>query len=397
MSVVAGQWPLPAEATSLPTAGRTISVSTQTAFAAALSDAQPGDQIVLANGSYTGPGNFDRDGTADRPIVIRSANLLGATLAANSLHPRGAHQIFHGLRFTSPTMMVGNGREARHTKLWRCRFTGDGSSTTSIFVRTYNSKDLDVAYCEWTNHAGRGISIIPEAGTLRATVRRCLFHNQPLARQNATEAIQLSFANRASLRTLTDSGIVIEQCRFHEWNNDDEVISIKTSGVLLRQLSIESCNGNVNVRNGRFNMLEAVWIRNGRGITLTDGGNKALGCRIENTTSYTNQALDIRGGVVRAGEYPDAVSLGSMRNAAEDCVVAGCDIGTGIQVGGHRTSNPTYLHPVRNLRIRQTTGSISYVNGWHTGGDYQPGQNETLYAWAPLIWLTDSDVGPLAA
>jgi hypothetical protein len=397
MTVLAGQWPpSAAAATSLPGVGRTVPVETSEQLKVALSAAVPGDHIVLANGTYTGPGNFDRDGSSANPIVVRSANLLGATITATSLHPRGAHQILHGIRFTSPTMMIGNGREARNTKLWRCRFVGNGAATTAIFVRTYNSKDLDVAYCEWTNHAGRGLSIIPEAGTLRTTVRRCLFHNQPLARQNATEAIQLSFADRASLRSLTNSGIVIEACRFHNWNNDDEVISVKTSGVLLKQLSIENCNGNVNIRNGRFNTLEAVWIKNGRGITLTDGGNKALGCKIENTVSYTNQILDIRGGVVRAGDYPDSVSLGNMRNAAEDCVIAGCDIGTGIQVGGHRSSNPTYVHPVRNLRIRQTAGSISYLNGWHTGGDYQPGQTETLYAWAPLLWLTNSDVGPAA-
>lgn len=56
---------------NLPAADRTVNVSSQSALSSALSNAQPGDRIVLASGTYSGGKRVSgRSGTQSNPIVV---------------------------------------------------------------------------------------------------------------------------------------------------------------------------------------------------------------------------------------------------------------------------------------------------------------------------------------
>jgi hypothetical protein len=55
-------------------ATRTINVKPGDNYCAAINAAMPGDEIVFAKGSYTSPCSFNINGTAAKPIYIRSAN-----------------------------------------------------------------------------------------------------------------------------------------------------------------------------------------------------------------------------------------------------------------------------------------------------------------------------------
>jgi hypothetical protein len=52
---------------------RTVSVNSTSTFVSALNNAQPGDIIDLADGTYTGPFSGSHDGTAANPIIIKSS------------------------------------------------------------------------------------------------------------------------------------------------------------------------------------------------------------------------------------------------------------------------------------------------------------------------------------
>jgi hypothetical protein len=66
---------------NLPAASRTVNVSTQSSLMSALNNAQPGDRIVLASGTYSGTKTINnRSGTQSQPIVVcgpRSAVWVG--------------------------------------------------------------------------------------------------------------------------------------------------------------------------------------------------------------------------------------------------------------------------------------------------------------------------------
>ncbi|MDQ3369114.1 MAG: PE-PGRS family protein, partial [Myxococcota bacterium] len=96
LAVVGGRGP------ALPAAhAGTIAVSTAGELIAAIDAAQPGDVIVLADGTYALTGaSCDVAGTAAQPIVVRAATPLGARIELDSLEGfrvTAAHWHFEGL------------------------------------------------------------------------------------------------------------------------------------------------------------------------------------------------------------------------------------------------------------------------------------------------------------
>ena len=65
-------------------AGREISVSTSPELVAALSGAQPGDVITLADGTYAGTFTLESSGTPEQPIVIRGAQQQSTVIDADN-------------------------------------------------------------------------------------------------------------------------------------------------------------------------------------------------------------------------------------------------------------------------------------------------------------------------
>lgn len=81
-----------------------ISVSTPQALTTAITNAQPGDEIVLENGTYPlSDVTCAASGTASQPIVVRSAILRGANIAFTGIEGfriTGAHWHFEDLDIT---------------------------------------------------------------------------------------------------------------------------------------------------------------------------------------------------------------------------------------------------------------------------------------------------------
>jgi hypothetical protein len=370
----------------LPPALRTIAVANSTQLAQALAGAShmgpvlPGDHIVMADGNYAGPGDITVKGTADRPIVIRAANLLGARITTNSLSQAADHIMFYGLDFVGAPCLPKNG--ARFPRIWRCRFRDRPASSFTRAIRLHACTDADIAYCEFTNWAGAGFACSPAGGALRFRVRRCLFRNTPSGFQsNSTEAMLIGLG---SADQLVSSQGLIEECRIAGWNSDNETISLKTSDCTIRRVTAEGCSGRLSNRMGQRNLWDAVWVKNGAGIRIHDADNKVLGCKTEGAS---------QGGIrVAAGNAQPGTQDNTKHCLAANTVVAGCDspLEVGAAFSGHTL-------PARNTIIRQHTGPITLVPGLQTGTDSQPGAGATGFSWAPLVWLTDADVGPRGA
>jgi hypothetical protein len=362
----------------LPQARRAIGVTSQARLGAALAEAVPGDHIVLADGSYTGPGAFAKSGTRAAPIVIRSENLLGAQMTG-PIDLDGSDIILHGLDFVDTRVVVGQSVQSDRVRIWRCRWRDQPKPSTAIALRTQLCHDLDLAYCEWTNWAGRGVSFGVAAGTRRPRVRRCLFRNTPAGfSQNATEAIQIGFGHAD--RPIACAAL-IELCRFAGWNSDDETVSVKSSGNTLRQLTFENNRGRCGNRMGQFNRFEAIWFDGPNGMRIHDKGNIVIGCDL----GQAGQGLRIAMG------NHDADSL-MTRNAtpnAVDTEVAGC---RGTITIAH--AFPGHDIQAQRTVVRQHAGSVLLVAGTQLGTDSQPDRSDMLHSWLPAMWLGDADVGP---
>jgi hypothetical protein len=80
-----------------PASPRAVAVSTAAQLATALNNAQPGDVITLANGTYSGAITISRSGTATNPIFIRGASrdgvIINAPGAAAAVRVQGASYV----------------------------------------------------------------------------------------------------------------------------------------------------------------------------------------------------------------------------------------------------------------------------------------------------------------
>ena len=83
---------------------RLVNVSTTSQLSAALSNAQPGDLILLADGTYQGNWNISRSGTADARIVLcgsrRAVLQRGSLTSGNGIYVSGSYWTFAGFRVT---------------------------------------------------------------------------------------------------------------------------------------------------------------------------------------------------------------------------------------------------------------------------------------------------------
>src|ERR1041384_7438130 len=84
-----------------PAFAGTVSVGTPAELTAAISAAQPGDEIVLADGTYAMTGvTCATPGTAAQPITVRAATQLGAKIQFDALegfHITAGNWHFDGL------------------------------------------------------------------------------------------------------------------------------------------------------------------------------------------------------------------------------------------------------------------------------------------------------------
>lgn len=349
----------------------------------ALAQAVPGDEIILPDGKYLPPNPITRGGTVEQPIIIRAANIQGAVVTGGTFRVDADHVVVQGLDFVSCAVQVGESARAANFRLWRCRVrNGSGFA-----VRLYDAPDFEGAYCQVSNWNGRGFGFRASSSP-RPVWRYSMFRDSVGSTSNNDgEAMHYSFGPPSA-----NGGGLVYRCKFKNWGypDEEELISCKCSGNTFQQLTVEDCPGQaINNRFGRNNVYDAIWTNGAAGIGVHDGcgseGNRVVGCRVENIAGMSRAGI-----MIRAGQEPPCTEILDGRNAAAgECIVSGC---TGPIIVGRAYSNSVV--PARGTRIRQHSGSIEYE--LHAATDAQPGVAETLYAWSPLIWLQDSDVGPFA-
>jgi Right handed beta helix region len=97
------QWPSPTA--GCPSSGylRLVNVSTDAALSSALSNAQPGDQIRVAAGTYSNSRSWSKSGTAANPITLCGLSGARPVLKGGTFSSSGDNLIFTGLIFEGAT------------------------------------------------------------------------------------------------------------------------------------------------------------------------------------------------------------------------------------------------------------------------------------------------------
>ncbi len=379
----------PLAETNLPEGANPKTVTRNDNLSAALGDATV-DEIVLADGSYRGF-TVDRSGTDAKPLIIRAQNMLGAKITSGTISVDASNVILYGLDCVSNgALRIGKNAASKDVRVWRCRWR-DKTSGSSQAVRTFDAERTDLAFCEWTNWKGTGLLLGVTDGTRETTVRYCLFRDTPAGwSQVGAEAIRTGFGSRD-----IESGILIYRCKVRNWNGDSnkEMLKLSHSSNIVRQVTVENCDGHLANRGGQNNRYEGCIVRDCRGLGIQDGFlpdrvNKVLRCLVEGKKPGKSQPCEI---IIRGGNVEPGVKKNGTHNLAEGTVVLGC---TGPIDVGHLYSE--HSKKARFTRIRGHSGKINLDSAGQEDTDIQPLVDERLSKLSAPLELADNAVGPNA-
>lgn len=292
--------------------GRTVvPVTNSSGFGTAISNAQAGQVIELADGTYSGSFTLNADGTEADPIIIRSANPQGARFTGGAtFEVRGRFVYLEGFDFDDYQIHINDTDNCRVT---RCLFR-DNDISRPLFSE--HSHECRYDHNEFTNLDKRNLSVRgQESGGLH-TARDCLidwnyFHDSDQNVVNTTEPLQLINAVHDNG---TDMGALAEFNLFENTINDGEVVSIKSSGNIFQFNTLLNCgNQTITCRHGNDNIVQGNTLNNSGRIRVFDVGHQILGNELKNHAGQN----EIR---VHAGNK-------SSHEVADDCVVVGniCD------------------------------------------------------------------------
>lgn len=252
-------------------------VASPAEFAAAIAAAGPGDVIVVAPGTH-------RDwelviptaaaGAPGRPIRIAPAEPGTVTFAGKSrFEIDGSHIEIAGFAFdrTGAPSVVIRGSHNRATGL-EFRAAGNRRKPHApILVIGTHGSDNEIDRCLFVGSESTSIQISmrkfdPQALPLRNWIHHNEFRDIPRYSRNGQEPIQIGQGPGGTSRLMTR----VEDNRFVRADGDDELISVKTSGNVIRGNFASDSAGGISLRGGNGNLVEGnVLLRTKRGIVVT--------------------------------------------------------------------------------------------------------------------------------
>ena len=366
----------------IPTATRTVDVSSASELNNALSNAAPGDRIRLADGTYAGGFTLDNDGTATAPIVI-VADHLGEARFTGSFTVDADHAVLSSLHFDSATVMVGGD----HVRVTRNTFThgADGTGMTLYYSEGASYGRID--HNEMRDVVSRGISLKYSASDPKVAVHNRVDHNYlhdwvGVHGENTHEGIQLG--THAINGDLDARDALVEYNLLENVSVDGEAICVKSSDNLLRFNTLRSCNARINIRHGRNNEVRNNCTIDSNGIGVHGDDHRIIGNRVEGGT------IDIMAGTCTMDTIDQAVA-GANHPSARRALVASNTVSDGSIRVGYWFSTGTATEKAEDTKLEANDASITKL--FEEGTTQSSTTSESV---GQAVCLTPQDVGPNA-
>ena len=237
-----------------PLGAASVKVSSLPALERALAMASPGDQIRLADGSYTSPGaiTITNAGTTRRPILLAAETIGGAEIKGEGgfvLASPASHIVLQGFKFThAGTVQVGVG--ATHCRVTRNLF--ELANTGKAPYLQVAGDDNEIDFNTFQNKSNEGEMLtIQGPGTNGMAQRTWVHHNYfyhfvPTANNCSAIQIGLSSRSMSSAFSLVEHNLFIDTRGENEGGicnkSCDNIYRFNTFGQGCRELSLRHGN-----------------------------------------------------------------------------------------------------------------------------------------------------------
>jgi poly(beta-D-mannuronate) lyase len=355
----------------------------------AIANASAGDEIILADGTYTSQGriNFDARAvsplpTEETPITVR-ANTPGRVIITggnSSVSIRGTYLIFAGFHFRdiTSTGVLMELVAATHCRITNCLFERVNKTGGVIEVRGLNSDASQfvgsstynqVDHCTFQNNRRVQIEnfivnhpryVSPDLGNMHNTYSHNHFLNHVESSQE--EAFQIGRGSDGyAAEFSTDAYITIEYNLFENYHGDNELISNKSSSNTYRNNVVVNCMGALQIRGGDDCIIDGnIFYEDGssdaqyyKGILTQGTGHRITNNYVEGPGSV----IGIRYG--NSGSRPNSANVTVANNTIRDSNRGYCFI-TGSEVAPR---NITFLN-----NVGESSVNVSPMFGRGYGG-----------------------------
>ncbi|WP_394359336.1 polysaccharide lyase 6 family protein [Amycolatopsis sp. SB7-3] len=295
-------------------AAQVVRVTSLSALQSAIDKAGPGDEIRLADGSYSAGSAIaiKRSGTANAPITITAEHVGKAEIkgsAGFSFSSGASHVVLRGFKLRhGGSMSVPMG--STHNRLTRLdvQLSGGGNWVT------LNGDDTEFDHNVLQNRTTQGVFLQvlgPEKDMAkRVKVHHNYFANHKFTGSNGGESIRFGLSHHQKY----SAGGVVEYNLFEKADGDSEAISVKSSDNVVRYNTIRDSRGFIVLRHGDRSVVEGNILLGRSGIRFHGNDHKIV-------NNYVHTTAD-RGIVFGSGNEADSGPDSKLHDRPDRVVVA---------------------------------------------------------------------------
>jgi len=349
-------------------AGKIYKVATQDEFKKAAEVVKAGDEIVIANGNYSGwELVINTNGTAEKNVIIRAEKTGKVVFSGDANKPifqlTGSYTIISGLTFSgcnvfkvkNETGFLVELKDTKYCRVTDCAFTKNAVKVqfTPIFVISGKGEYNRVDHCSFTSNIDNQelqVKITNDDLPTYTLIDHNLFNDKDKVNWpvfNGGECVQIG-QDPILLGNLYAYAMVRDN-RFIHCNGEPEVISNKSSGNKYIHNYFEDCHGELVMRGGHDCLIDSNTFKGGTGGIRVNGTHHTI---TNNTFTGLPIAIRLMYGMAK-GKSETGFYI-----AASDCLVKNNSIAnstTGILIGDSKNADwngkfDTKRYPSRTMQ-----------------------------------------------
>lgn len=339
---------------TLTSLGKVYKVANQDEFKKAAALVTPGDEIVIANGNYSGwELTVNTNGSIDKPVIIRAETSGKVIFSGDVSKPvfqlTGSYTEISGLTFNACNLLKGQGGsgiliELKATKYCRvtdCMFTKNAvkAQFMPIVVVSGKGEHNRVDHCSFTGNIDNQelqVKITATAIPVNTLIDHNVFSEKNKVSWkvfNGGECVQIG--QDPVLLGTQYAYAVVRDNRFIHCNGEPEVISNKSSGNKYINNYFEDCHGELVMRGGHDCLIDSNTFKGGTGGIRVNGTHHTI----------TNNKIDgVPTGIRLMYGMTKSKTETGFYVAAGDCLIKNNHISnaeTGIFIGDSKNADWT--------------------------------------------------------
>jgi poly(beta-D-mannuronate) lyase len=268
-------------------------VSTVTQFKNALNAVNPGDTILVLDGTYNMGGvKITRGGNALKPVLVKSQNLHGAKItgATTFTLSNQRYAIYEGFDFdVEPVSVIFKMEGCSYVRITRNKFSmkklSDSQSSKWITIGDVWANPVCNSHHNRIDHnlfdgkydSGAWLIIDGSHGEVPDIskydrVDHNIFRNNTPRVANEKETIRIGVSDLSMEHSYT----LVENNLFEDCDGDPEIVSVKSCSNIIRNNTFRRCLGTLSLRHGHTSVVEGNFFF-GEGKTAQYNGSE-IGC-----------------------------------------------------------------------------------------------------------------------